>query len=288
MTNVDPNPTESNTGSDPAGEATSGEATPGGTPAGSNSATANAGASTTGAVSHATSAPTRTSPNAQPAQTDAEQRPAWGQHLQIVFSVLVGVSFAQAFSTLGTSRFSPDQLLLIGTVFYVVLDCWYNLNLELVQLDVKHGWDIALYLLALLCYSCLPFLYFAHTANTNTFGPAEFLTANLCAICCFDAIRRTLAFVRSSRKPNIPTPEQEREGKNAFLMLTGYAYGVALFLVTLLFSGSDISTRVRAEIILGAWLAVRTIDNIAISRLSLRFFKAIEKDDPGTAGAEGS
>jgi len=193
------------------------------------------------------------------------ESPAWGSNLQIVFSVLIGVSFAQAFAILGQSHFKLAQLLLITTVFYVVLDCWYNLSRELTHLQVAHGLDVALYLLALVSYSCLPFLYFAHTATTPTFGSPEFLTANLSLICILDAVRRNLVFLRNG---NSATDDERRwHKKNNYLIITGYAYGSVLIIGTLAFTGSDLSTNLRAGIILGAWLFSRIVDYVWIERL---------------------
>ena len=195
--------------------------------------------------------------------------PDWGPHLQIVFSVLVGVSFAQALTILGEAHFKLYQLLLVATVFYVVLDCWYGLNKDLLhlrtQLERATGFDIALNLITLVSYSCLPFLYFAHTASTPTFGAPEFLTANLSALCILDAIRRNLVFLRNQKGPD--ADEEAWHKRNTYLIVTGWAYGLILAVSTLAFSSSHMSLNARAGIILGAWLLSRAVDYVAIEHL---------------------
>ena len=195
--------------------------------------------------------------------------PDWGSHLQIVFSVLVGVSFAQALTILGESHFRLYQLLLVATVFYVVLDCWYSLNKELVHLRMQlasaKGLTIALYLVTLVAYSCLPFLYFAHTASAPTFSAPEFLTANLSAICILDAIRRNVVFLRNQKGPD--HEERAWHKKNTYLIVTGWAYGVILAIGTLAFSSSHLSLNLRSGIILAAWLTSRAVDYLAIEHL---------------------
>jgi hypothetical protein len=194
----------------------------------------------------------------------------WGSHLQIVFSVLVGVSFAEALTTLGESHFKLYQLLLIATVFYVVLDNWYHLNKDLVHLrtplQTANGFDIALFLVTLVSYSCLPFLYFAHTASTSTFGPPEFLAANLSAICILDALRRNFVFLRNKKVPDLG--EQVWHKKNTYLILTGWAYGLVLAVITAAFSSSQLSLNLRAGLILVAWLLSRGVDYLVIEHLS--------------------
>jgi hypothetical protein len=192
--------------------------------------------------------------------------PQWGPQLHIVFSVLIGVSFAEALTILGQAHFEPTQLLLITTVFYVVLDCWYSLHLELPHLRLAGGWDIALHLLALVAYSCLPFLYFAHTASTPTFEAPEFLAANLSLICFLDAIRRNVVFAKNGNSAG--ADEQLWHKKNTYLILSGYAFGVMLALGTLAFTASHLSTIWRAGIILVVWLAFRVIDRIYIDKLA--------------------
>jgi uncharacterized membrane protein len=187
-----------------------------------------------------------------------------------VFTVLIGVSLAQAFASLGEAQFELSQLLLIATVFYVVFDCWYNLNRDLQHLratnGLANGLDITLYLVTLVSYSCLPFLYFADTAATPSFEPPEFLTANLAAICILDAIRRTLVFKRNG---NDVGPEERRwHSKNRYLIVTGYAFGGFFALGTVVFTGWDASQTARAAIILVAWVVVRLIDYVYIDILS--------------------
>lgn len=202
-----------------------------------------------------------------PPMHSSNDNPEWGPQLHIVFSVLIGVSFAEAFTILGQAHFKPAQLLLIATVFYVVLDCWYSLHLELPHLRLTSGWDIALHLLALVSYSCLPFLYFAHTASTPTFEAPEFLAANLSLICFLDAIRRTVVFAKNGNTAGVD--DQSWHKKNTYLIQSGYAYGVILTLGTLAFTVSHLSTTWKAAIILVVWLAVRVvIDRFWIDKLA--------------------
>jgi uncharacterized membrane protein len=198
--------------------------------------------------------------------TSKSAEPDWASHLQIVFTVLIGVAFAQAFTILGEAHFNLAQLLLIATVFYVVFDCWFALNRDLMHLAATKGPDITLYLVTLVSYSCLPFLYFAHTASTPSFEAPEFLTANLAAICILDAIRRTLVFRRNG---NSAAPDEKRwHSKNRYLILTGYGYGGLLVLGTLAFTGWDASATLKAGLIFAFWVIFRIVDYVYIDILS--------------------
>ncbi len=188
------------------------------------------------------------------------REPNWASHLQIVFTVLIGVAFAQAFTILGEAHFNSTQLLLIATVFYVVFDCWFALNRDLMHLEATSGPDITLYLITLVSYSCLPFLYFAHTASTPSFEAPEFLAANLAAICLLDAIRRTLVFKRNG---HFAAPDEKRwHSKNKYLILTGYAYGGLLTLGTLVFTSWSVSDTLKAGFIFAFWVIFRIVDYV--------------------------
>lgn len=181
----------------------------------------------------------------------------WGQHLVIVFTVLIGVSLAQAFSLLAEPSLDISQLLLMATVFYVVFDCWYALNTNVRYIQATGGFDITLYLLTLVSYSCLPFLYLADTTDTP-FEPPEFLTANLALICLLDATQRAIVFRRNGDKAS---PDEERwHTKNTYLMLSGYFVGALLIIGTFTLASWDISATLRAAIILAVWVIVRVFD----------------------------
>lgn len=207
--------------------------------------------------------------------SNADPTPNWGHHLQIVFSVLVSVSFAQCFTLVGQSQFSLYQLLLIATVFFVVLDNWYNLNWELLQAPVAGAPAVILYLLALISYSCLPFLYLSRTATTVGLGPPEFLMVNLSAICLLDAVRRTVAIRHFSRRSEVSRQEQERVGKNFFLTVTGYLYALLLALVAAASSSAKFDLPTRAGSVLAIWLVVRGIDTLLMPRVSLFFYRLV-------------
>ncbi len=184
--------------------------------------------------------------------------PDWGSHLVIVFTVLIGVSLAQAFTVLGETNLETSQLLLIATVFYVVFDCWYGLNLNIKYIRATGGFDITLSLVTLVLYSCLPFLYLSHTASTSSFGPPEFLTVNLAAICIFDAVQRTRVFRRNG---NHAAPEElQWHKKNSYLILTGYAYAIILALGTLALTNWHAAVTLRAGVVLATWVILRSID----------------------------
>lgn len=214
---------------------------------------------------------TQLNPFEQPASD-----PDWRQHLQIVFSVLVGVSFAQAFGVATKPHLSLSRFLLILTVFYVALDCWYNLNFQLIHFRRSKWWDLGLYLFALIFYSCLPFLYFAQTKSNISFGLPELLMVNLSLICVSDAIRRTVIVVRTRRwvkkKPEVveylTKDDIDRFGADTYFLLSGYAFGLILFLVACLLRNEDPDVNITAALILISWLAVRTIDHFLIKSLS--------------------
>lgn len=202
--------------------------------------------------------------------------PDWRQHLQIVFSVMVGVSFAQAFGVATKPHLSLSRFLLVLTVFYVVLDCWYNLNFQLMHFRRFKWWDLGLYLLALIFYSCLPFLYFAQTKSNVSFGLPELLMANLALICIADAIRRTVVVVRTRRQVRLePTivrfltnEDIDRFGTDTYFLISGFAFGLILFLVAYILRNEDPNVNITAASILVAWLAIRIIDHIFIKNLS--------------------
>lgn len=191
--------------------------------------------------------------------------PEWGAHLVIVLTVLIGVSLAQAFTVLGETNLETSQLLLIATVFYVVFDCWYALNLNIRYIRATGGFDITLSLLTLVLYSCLPFLYLAHSASTSSFEPPEILMANLAAICIFDAIQRTRVFRQNG--DNAAPEEQKWHKKNSYLILTGYTFGVILALSTLALTNWDASVTLRAGIVLATWVILRSFDYTVIDRI---------------------
>lgn len=211
-----------------------------------------------------------------------DKTPDWGQHLQIVFSVLISVSFARAFTVLGETHFSLDQLALIGTVFYVVFDCWFSLNIDLLYVHFKHGWQITIYLSALVAYACIPFLYLAHTASGSYFGPPEFLGANLALVCLLDAVRRTMVLTQDNNRSKdskdasstrtSPTKAELWKTKNDYLLISGYAYTFMLILITVLFTSQHdyLSKDFRAFAVMLFWLIVRAIDHTAIDRLHKR------------------
>jgi hypothetical protein len=202
--------------------------------------------------------------------------PDWRQHLQIVFSVLVGVAFAQAFSVATKPHLSLSRFLLVLTVFYVALDCWYNLNFQLIHFRRSKWWDLGLYLLALVFYSCLPFLYFAQTKSKVTFGLPELLMFNLSLICVSDAVRRTVIVVRTRRlvrkKPSVvkylTEDDMNRFGTDTYFLISGYAFGLILFLIACVLRNENPDVNITAAMILISWLAVRTIDHFLIKSLS--------------------
>lgn len=189
----------------------------------------------------------------------------WGQHLVIVFTVLIGVSFAQAFSVLGETHLDTSQLLLIATVFYVVFDCWYGFNVNVRYIGATGGIAITFTLLTLVSYSCLPFLYLAHTTSTPSFEPPEILMANLATICILDAIQRTRIFRRNAN--SVASEEQRWHKKNSYLIVTGFGYGAVLAALTLAFTNWDASVTIRAGIVLALWLVSRLFDYYFIEYL---------------------
>jgi hypothetical protein len=191
--------------------------------------------------------------------------PDWGPHLVIVFTVLIGVSLAQAFTVLGETNLETSQLLLIATVFYVVFDCWYGLNLNIKYIRATGGFDITLSLLTLVLYSCLPFLYLSHTASTPSFESPEILAVNLAAICIFDAIQRTRVFRRNG--DHAPPEELQWHKRNSYLVVTGYAYAIILALGTIALTNWHASVTLRAGIILATWVVLRGIDYTVIDKI---------------------
>lgn len=189
--------------------------------------------------------------------------PEWGQHLVVVFTVLIGVSFAQAFSVLGQTL-TLSKALLIVTVFYVVFDCWYAFTVNIKYIQATGGVAISFTLLTLLSYSCLPFLYLAHNATT-AFGPPEFLAANLAAICILDAVQRYRVF--GSNGGNATPEDQEWHIKNTYLIGSGAAYFVFLAALIIIFVSAAPTVDLRAAIVLILWLVFRLVDHYVIGNV---------------------
>lgn len=199
-----------------------------------------------------------------------KRRADWEPHLQLVFSVLVGVAFAQSFAFISAEAFSLYQLLLIATVFFVVLDNWYNLTVELAYQNVRDGPMVWVYVLSLIAYSCLPFLYLSREASTaGSVGPPEFLLMNLSAICVLDATRRFLEVRhRTKHTEDVSEKEQQRIGEQIFLVGTGYIYFFVLASVAAFYTGLRTDVRILAGSVPVIWLLIRGVDNILIPRFS--------------------
>ena len=236
----------------------------------------------------------------------ANPRPQWGPHLQLVFSVLVGVALSQSFRLVSESQFAVSQLILVATVFYVVLDNWYSLTVELVHDETRDGTMVIVYLLALVSYSCLPFLFLSGAAK-GTLEPPECLLINLSIICLLDAVRRQLMIRHFSRRETANKTEtttgaqaaaeaetetttktetaaetqaaaeakRERIGRQFLLVVTGGVYCVLLAAVAAaytIFSLEKFSINIRALIVPVLWLLFRWVDNYLIPRFSKKFY----------------
>jgi hypothetical protein len=118
--------------------------------------------------------------------------PKWDEHIQVVFSVLAGLSFAEAFNVLASSSFRTAEVILSVAVFYIVLDNWYLLHKDLSVIDLEYPAEITMYLISLLTYACLPYLYGIKSRTLSTVGPPEWLLVNLALIALVDAIRKSI------------------------------------------------------------------------------------------------
>lgn len=195
----------------------------------------------------------------------------WDTHILVVYSVLAGLSLAQCFDTLTASSFDPTKAILLSAVFYIVFDNWYCLHVRLRLYDIERPIEVVFYLIAIVFYSCLPFLYAAkNLTSVASLSFPEFLLINLSIICLFDAISKHATLTRLCRISKQPSTKEQITlvGTFVFYTTTGYIYFVLLLFVIWLLKNSSLSSTWKAALVVVLWFAVRTIDRLVIPRAS--------------------
>jgi hypothetical protein len=197
-------------------------------------------------------------------------RPKWDEHILVVFSVLAGLSFAEAFNVLASSNFGTAEVILSVAVFYIVLDNWYFLHRDLAVIDLEYPTEVILYLLSLLTYACLPYLYGNKSKSATILSPPEWLLMNLALICLLDAVRKTVTVYRihKMRQRGLSEAEKRLAGAYIFYFLTGYFYSVLLFLSISFSLSSTRSLTLKSLLVVVAWAIIRGVDRLVIPRIS--------------------
>lgn len=200
----------------------------------------------------------------------AELQPKWDEHIQIVFSVLAGLSFAEAFSVLANAGFGVTEILLSAGVFYIVLDNWYYLHRDLTVIDIESALEVGLYLLSLITYACLPYLYGVKSQLNGGFDPPTWMLINLVLICFVDALRKsvTLSHLRKTARKNLSVVEKKLAGAYVFYALTGYFYTLVLLLATGFSLSSSWGVEIKAIVVLVIWFTIRIVDTVIIPKTS--------------------
>jgi hypothetical protein len=198
----------------------------------------------------------------------AEARPKWDEHIQVVFSVLAGLSFAEAFNVLASAGFGLTETFLSIAVFYIVFDNWYYLHKDLTVIDVESELEIGLYLLSLMTYACLPYLYGVNSKLNGGFDPPTWMLINLLLICFVDAIRKTVTLANLRKNKNFSNSEKKLAGAYVFYSLTGYFYTIILLLATSFSLSITIEVYIKAILVVVLWFAIRIIDIVLIPRTS--------------------
>lgn len=192
----------------------------------------------------------------------------WDEHVLVVFSVLAGLSFAEAFNVLASSDFRITEIILSVAVFYIVLDNWYFLHKDLAAIDLVWPSEVVLYLLSLLTYACLPYLYGVRSNLPANLGPPEWMLINLLLICLIDAIRKTVTLIRLRQDASETVDESEKKlaGAYVFYSLTGYFYTSLLGIAIAFSVSSGWSLILKSISVVGIWAVIRGIDNVVIPR----------------------
>jgi hypothetical protein len=188
----------------------------------------------------------------------------WDSQIQIVFSVLVGLSFSQIVDLASSVRFRGAVAFLCVALFFVILDNWYQLFSELSYFEIHSGLEVFLYALALVPYAGLIFIVGAKADPIERLDPADWMGINLALICLFDALRMS-ATILVHRRRSVTEPTLELMGKYAFYAMTGIVYAVLFVLVV---SSDPAGSWVGVGIIVGLWSAIRAIDFAVVEKVA--------------------
>ncbi|MBC8030006.1 MAG: hypothetical protein H7Z16_07835 [Pyrinomonadaceae bacterium] len=185
----------------------------------------------------------------------------------MVYSVLAGLAFDKSFDFLATSQWQLADAILVVAVFFIVLDNWIYLHLYIRVIDVELVWEVVLYLLAALSYSCIPFLYLARsTSSAIPLDAPGWLLVNLFLICIIDTITKCTTLLKMRRRDfSTLTPAEKRlTGAYAFYAFTGPIYA-------LLIGGAVIGLHLaswgiikKSLIVVAGWLLIRLIDRLVV------------------------
>lgn len=213
-------------------------------------------------------------------------RPNWDEHILVVFSVLAGLSFAEAFNVVASSNFATAEVILSVAVFYIVLDNWYFLHKDLAVIDLEYPSEVILYLLSLMTYACLPYLYGSKSKSATMLSPPEWMLMNLALICLLDAVRKTVTVYRINkmRQRGLSEAEQRLAGGYIFYFLTGYFYSVVLFLAVWFSISSTRSLNFKSLLVVGVWAVIRGVDRLVIPRISDLVARIFLEAQPQTKG----
>jgi hypothetical protein len=201
----------------------------------------------------------------------------WDGHILIVYSVLAGLSFDKSFDVFSRSiNFGIDALLL-GVVFFIVLDNWYNMNVYFDTIDIDQPFEIILYLITAICFSCLPFLYFARSAPAFLgLDSPTLLLINFILILSFDSLAKYVSYRKTKLKSKGKTLSSEKRrllAKFIFIAFSGLVYIVLMIILLFILQIEllNISITSKAAVVAVFWILIRLLDTIVL----VRFHKAI-------------
>jgi len=195
----------------------------------------------------------------------------WDQHVLLILSVLAGLAFTRTFDLLKDFKYSAVAGILTVVVLYVVLDNWYTLHSDLAIFDIDRPSEAILSVLAVIAYSCLPFLYGAAPGNTALgLSPPEWMIGNFVLICILDSLRKIVTVVKFNN-PTEPVDEIRLQllGAYVFYIVTGVLYAVTLCGLLMIIRLSNWPEPTKALIVMCAWLVVRTSDKLIIPKISI-------------------
>ncbi len=204
----------------------------------------------------------------------------WDSQILVVFSVLAALAFQQGFGYLARSSLQLDDFILAALVFGIILENWIYLPIYLHVIDVNESLEAALYFLALIAYSCIPFLLaVANVTSLKILEPYQWMLANLILIVLFDSLSKAVTLAKMLRSP-LTWFEADHErvillGTYFFYVFTGVLYLVIMPMIAYESPGLSLWLGIKALVPFLLWTIVRVLDRLIIPRLAERLARAI-------------
>lgn len=212
----------------------------------------------------------------------------WHDHILTVTSVLSGVSIPIAYTVLLSSGVELVNILLLLLVIYVILDNWYGLREDLKRVAKAHvyingRWEVWLHILAVVSFSCLPYLIAAGQQAIGQPKKADItpvsLLLNLAAFCFFDAWRKLVALwefrkvIRRDRGEwgelwrKLPNEDRRWPGEYLLYVVSGFFWFLVLLGEFFALNSNQLEQSYKSLLVIVSWGIIRAIDLLAIPRL---------------------